>query len=478
MSSDAPGAFTIRGRTFRRPPVHDTRFNWVLIGMWILLILYWFLMAWLERVDGEIVVTTLLARFFPNDPIQVPALPNAVWFVLEMFHWRVLRHFIPVIIGWWLAVEASVTFIQLFYDCPDRGTARDFLRRQRRRTGPASGYLYSVTPDTIGTLKEDHVLLRAGGPVQVAVPTYCAAVSEVNGRFLRVIGPGVHNLSHFEYIQAVLDLNRQTRASSDIPLITREGITVTADIHVVFRIDPGEDAPTESRPYPYDKEAVRKAAYAGGVLGNGAVSTWDQAPISRVKGALSKTVNQYGLDQLIAPHDRAGDFHKAIQDEVLRTARAALKKEGVLLERIHISRFNPPEKVSEQYVNYWLAKSRREDALADANGVASVVHEAEIARAEADIMMLQAIVEGVRRARLDSGSSSGYLLALRLVETLERVVAQAQGDGSQEGSSGRLLIPQLALLKQQLLDQGDPLPVPAIDPDADLLPPRSHLMDE
>ena len=106
--------------------------NWPWLALALLLIGYWLFVSSLERIDAAVI----LARLFvpdlpPSQASQVPFNPVAVWLV-EMFHPRVLRHFIPVIVGWRLAVSAAISLMQVLYHCPDRQTAADVLRRQRR----------------------------------------------------------------------------------------------------------------------------------------------------------------------------------------------------------------------------------------------------------------------------------------------------------------------------------------------------------
>ena len=55
-------------------------------------------------------------------------------------------------------------------------------------------------------------------------------VTELNGRFNRVLGPGVHRLARFEYMRIALDLREQERSRDHVHLTTREGIQITTDV--------------------------------------------------------------------------------------------------------------------------------------------------------------------------------------------------------------------------------------------------------
>lgn len=395
--------------------------DWLWVILVALFLAYWVYMSAFERIDSA----PFLARiFFPElSPLQVAALNFPPWVTgfIEMFYPRVLRHLIPVLVGWWLAVEAAVSLIQVLYNCPDRKTARDFLKRLRRNRASRQEPPAKVTPQSLEKLRQDSVLLRVGGPVLVEVPDGHAAVTERNARFRRVLPSGTHELGRFEYIVAVIDLQPQERVARDIALLTSDGIPLTTDASLRFSIDPGTE-PTHLQPFPFKEKAVRDAAYTGAVAASGTVSSWDDSPMGKVKGALAGQVAQETLNKLFFD-ENPREVHRDLMQAVTREVWDKLPKDGIQPLQLRIGRLVPPEAVSRQYTDYWLANQQKEDAIARANGTAPLIQEAEVARADAEVAMLQAIVEGVRRAQNEAGSRlTGYLLALRLLESLRRMV--------------------------------------------------------
>lgn len=473
--------------------------NWLLLGLIVLLIAYWIFVRSLERVEGDVVVARYLLRGAdPQSTALYPLLPY-VSLLVEFFHPRVLRHFIPVALGWWLAVQATVSLIQVLYGCLDRDTAKDFLRRHRKRSGNVSDVPVEVTPQSLESLRSESVLLRVGGPVTILVPGGHAAVTELNGRFVRVLGPGIYNLGHFEYVYNVIDVKPQERSQEGVKLLTRDGIPLTADVHVVFRIDPGSDDVTKDRPYPFSAEAVRRAAYDQSVS-TGAPSTWDRVSVQTTSSKLREAVARFPLDQLLVIPRRSTDPipppqstmdgvndrpesgslpqpeategqgqpdleaarresaqiavepPQSVRNDTTANAREVLKKKGIKLLHLNISRLAPPEEASRQYVEYWLANWRKRDRIALASGTASTLQEVEVARAEAEINMLQALVEGLRRGQHDQpgADSSDIMLALRLVQTLEHLARQSgQGVPGLEQRT-QPLMSRLVQLQEQL----------------------------
>ena len=394
--------------------------NWPWFALAALFIGYWLFASSLERIDAN----QVLGRIFlpglpPSQAATVTFSPWITW-IIELFHPRVLRHFIPVIAGWWLAVQAAVSLMQVLYNCPDRRTAAEFLRRQRRNSvGGMDAYVISAR--NLDEEREKSILLGVGGPVRVQIPKGHAAVTERNARTLRVLPPGVHDLGRFEYVQAVIDLQPQDKTAKDVLMLTKEGIPVRADIGLTFRIDPGDTPITHGRPYPFREDSVRRAAYAGTVGANGKVSSWADGPLGKVRGALGGMISDDSLDELLAASSPR-DAHHLLTDTVVRKVWDSLPKEGIKPMRVSISRLSPPPEVSRQYTEFWLASQRKEDMLARANGTAQLVEEADTVRAAAEITMIQAVVEGIRNAQHESGTYlPGYLLAVRIMEALRQM---------------------------------------------------------
>lgn len=400
-------------------------FSWITWPRLILLILlvgYWFFVRGLERVDGNVV----LAAFFLPDLSagQAATVSFSPWLrvLAEFLHPRVLRHFIPIVVGWQLAIQAAVSLMQLLYDCPDRHTAAEFLKRQRRDRVGYTDLPYVVLPHTLESVREESILMRVGGPVQVIIPNGYAAVTERNARFLRVLPPGFHTLGRFEYLLGIIDLQPQSRAAENVLMHTREGIPVTADIGLTFCIDPG-DEPSHLRPYPFRPEAVRKAAYGGSVGDNGKVSTWDGGPVGRARGALAGWVSSHSLDELLAT-DASHDAHHLMMQAIIDKIwdKDGLLKDGIKPLRVHVGRLTPPDEVSQQYMEVWLAAQQKSDQLSQATGAAQLAKDLATVQAEGQMLIMRSLIEGVRQTQQEAGARiSGYVLAMSLLEALQNM---------------------------------------------------------
>ncbi len=462
MTAQATPRATRPVRRLRRPPT-PRWFNWPRVVLALLLIGYWLFARALERIDGNLVLAGI---FLPDlSTGQAATVSFSPWLrlLIELFHPRVLRHFIPIFVGWWLAVQAAVSLMQILYNCPDRKTAGEFLHRQRRDKVGRLELPYVVLPNTLESVREESILLRVGGPVQVVIPNGYAAVTERNARFLRVLPPGFHVLGRFEYLLGVVDLQPQSRTTPEpVSLLTREGIPVKAEIGLTFAIDPG-DAPTPLRPFPFRPEAVRKAAYGGAVGANGKVSTWDGGPLGKAVGALSGWVVSHTLDELLvadASHDAHHLMTQAIIDKVWD--KDGLLKDGIKPLRVHVGRLTPPDEVSQQFTEVWLAAQQKEDQLARANGTAELAQELAAVNAEGPMLIIQALADRLRQVQQEAGGGiSGYVLAISLVEALRQVFYVSAREARSATQDTRQL-PELSDVSQRLAKLEEDLQRPTV----------------
>jgi regulator of protease activity HflC (stomatin/prohibitin superfamily) len=414
-----------------------------LLALFFILGVYWGFAFYLERIDLTVALNSWLQSWVPN----LPDLPQPLVALAGFFHPRVLRHFIPVVTGWVLAYLAAVSLLRILYDLPDHASARRFLSRLVGET--PQGVVVTVSANKLPALRESSELLRVGGPGMVKVSPGEVAVTEVNGRFYRLLPSGSHKIGRFEYIHTLVDLRTQERHITEIPLVTRDGIDISADVTLSFRIDTGGPVPTREDPFPYDPEAVRQAAYTAIVRGDGVVNSWQDMPGNISRGILTALIAKYRLDELIQPGGRS-DPYTTLNQELRRGLRNPLADVGVELLDAHIGHLQLPETASKQYIDRWSAELDTRIRLTMAEGGANSLAELEIARAEAEWIMFQAIMESLNNARREgSGGAMREMIALRMVEALERMAHQS---GSLQPLPDHLL-PQLLNWKRALLPE-------------------------
>lgn len=413
---------------------------WLVLFLFFLFIGYWLFARYLERIDLSSWTPFWWEIFFG------PQLPPLLRFVAEMFHWRVLRHFIPVIVGWWLAYEAAASLVRILYDLPDRPGAKRFLRRLIRAAPQSAGKPLVLNSATLAAEQNTSVVLRVGGPGEVKVKNNDVAVTEYNGRFYRILGPGKHTLHRFERVHAVLDLRPQERTVEQIDVLTRDGIPLRTSLRVSYRVSTGDAPATPEQPFPYDETAVQTAAFAQVVQADGSVTTWESLPAGKARGILTGIIANYRLDEILSPGSAGAEPLPTINNELTRKTRDALLADGLELINVSIGQLHLPKEAVDQYVKYWQSHSEARIRMSLADGQATALEEMEIARAEAEVTMIQAILEGVQRARGYDAGSMREVVALRLVEALEKMARQSQ----QATPLPPNLLSQLNLIRRQL----------------------------
>ncbi len=402
-----------------------------------LLIAYWIFVWRMERI-----------ALIPEDmPFAIlKGLPAWLVNFAGVFLPRVLRHFIPLVLGWLLAYEIATNLVFHLYDLPDRAKSRSFLRRLRdpRRGG---GEAVSVTPQDLESKRLESARLRVGGPGRVSIPSGHATVTEVNGRFYRVIGSGNHALDRFEYIHSVFDLRPQDRSNPEVKLYSREGLEVMTDVSVTFRVLAPEMTISAQQPYPYDATIIRKLAYKQLNLPGGRTSNWEGAALGAVKSALAASVSAFTLNELLKDEQTEIGAHLTIRRNVTREARVRLREQGIDLIRVRIGGFRFPDDVNELYIQYWRTYWDSQARVTLAEGEAIALQEMELVRAEAEIELVKAIVDGMQQARQQGYKGTiNEIVALRFVEALERMALESES----EIVLPERLLPQLQNLQDQL----------------------------
>jgi regulator of protease activity HflC (stomatin/prohibitin superfamily) len=426
------------GDVLVKPPIKRGLYLLIIV---IFVLMYWVFAHFIENIDLSASVNGIWHGRFPN----AFDLPNGFIIIMELLHPRVWRHLIPLAVGWWLARLAAGSLVRTLYDLPDNAEARQFLSCLITGNDNSSKPL-KVSSSTLESQRKESFMLRVGGPGFVLIPEGEVAVTEVNGRYYRILTAGKKKLKPFEYVHKILSLRTQERLKTGVPLTTKDGINLSAEFTVTFHIDTGGELPSRAKPFPFSQEAVELAAYNNWNKDAG-VTHWDAPPVGMTTGNLIKAVKKYTLDELLHPQGHGRDPHYNITQEVERNVRGGLENIGIALESVHISRLELPEEIATQYIEYWKAGLEMQTRLASADAEAKSLEERELARAEAEVIMIQAIMEGLHNARRAGGANSAReMIALRFIEAIEKMARQSQGDQPLPAT----LLPQIESIRQQL----------------------------
>lgn len=412
-------------RSPQLPPL-PSNVSQTVIMLWIVFMFilgYWGFARFFEQID----LSNTIPFWFQGE-----ALPALFHFARELFHWRVLRHFVPVVAGWWLAYQATLGIVRVLYDLPDGATARRFLSQLIYAGSASSAAPVTLTNELLRERRDQFVVLRIGGPGWVKIRNGYVAVTEYNGQIYRILGTGRHYLGPFEYVHDVLDLRVQERIAENVLLTSKDGIPVTATLTIQFRIATSDEPPTRLDPYPFDEAAVKIAAYSQKLRPDGTLSRWDDAPLALAEDHLIRIFSKHMVDTILVPPGSENQTLSSvplvsIRNELTTRLRENLQQRGIELVDVQISQIVLPDDVTQQYIKYWQSDSDTRIRLSLADGEARALEEMELADAEAEMTMIRAILEGVHRARQSgNGANMRDVVALRLIEALEKMARQSQ----------------------------------------------------
>jgi len=376
---------------------------------------------------------------------------DEIWpFILRMIQPKVLRHLIPLAVGWWLARIAALTLVELLYDLPDRHTARTYLLH--RHTFYDKGKAISVTQANLEDLRSKHAVIGVGGPGLVQIDNGEVAITERNGQVQNIYEAGIHELGMLERIYFILNLKPQATTMSDLIAYTREYLPMTADITLRFRIDHGEADADDDKPYPVNKEAVYNIVYGRNVTNSGELSGWDGKAQFAIRFNFLKVIRKYKLSEIMFTEDVYANIHT----ELTPLVEKQLKGVGFNLISIRVTNIRPQNKVAfKQYTKLWQAK--REIDLEYEEAVDKAQHELEIQadKSEAELSMIKAIIEGVDKARLDgSVIDVKTAVSLRLIQAMEGLVARTEESQSEPVSpESAMSLDAITRLQLQLGEQ-------------------------
>jgi len=386
-------------------------------------------------VLGPAVLISIHGLFWPLEPASVRT--RQFWVLL-------------ITITWFVVMLAGLVWLLL-----------------GRLLQPSGGPL-SVGLGNLEEMREKHALLRVGGPGAFKVKEgHAVAVTERNGRLLRVLGAGKHNLKAYETVRTIISV-QEYEHDKEVDLFTRDGIRATIHLAVVYRVAPDDallnatvfdteardqlvsqrPTPTPKEPHRYGEASVRSVADIASVDGDGKVTKWHQLPFPIVEGQLKKAVAHYRLNELFFPEPGFEVRRQAVHDEVLSNARQILQPLGIELIRIRLGPFEISEPVLQGYLELWRAAWQKREYVEFARRQASVIEELAPGLTDVEIAALRSMVETAQQVRSQNGlKSMRPLLALRLIDALERLASQTRGLAASDSAE---LMEQLRWLRSRL----------------------------
>ncbi len=273
----------------------------------------------------------------------------------------------------------------------------------------------------------------------------------------RIVGPGAAFTHKDESVHSILDLRPHLRTAS-IPAITRDGIKVDVKLTLVFQIDPGRRLLHPAYPWPYARDAAwRIVLFAAEVNPDGHTpqeahlsQPWSNLPLAVAQNVLPQIVIAHTLDELYGASSGSDTQRQRIGARLQRRLTRQLAPLGIRLETCAIELITPVEaEVTRQRIEAW--KARWIAQLMVWRGEAQARRFANFAA-----IHNQALLDLVHRVTQPTstipqqvdGGIEGNLLALNLLENLERIAREPEIQTFLPESA----IPVLTNLQERLKD--------------------------
>lgn len=186
--------------------------------------------------------------------------------------------------------------------------------------------------------------IRVPGPGIVVINSANAVVFEREGTITRICGPGVIETNEFEFFRSIIDLREQISSLGTILTYTRDGVAVSLELTLGYRVMIDEDALINRGEYVFDDETIRRASLQ--------VSNWRIETEYAGSRVLREAIASYTLDDLFDPTGDSADRptlspRENIQAHVLRRLNAVTKEWGVVVRYAQLSEIEIPSEIRE-----------------------------------------------------------------------------------------------------------------------------------
>lgn len=423
----------------------NRRYALVALGF---LFVFYFLFAWyLERIN----LRALPPEWFLPFHAPLLALPEPVQTLafrgIELFHPRVWRHLLPLVLGWLLAREAAIGLVQNLFDLEDVETAKSFLSRLKNPSNPP-GTAVEINRQTFAKERWRVPILKHGGPGYIQVAYGDAVITERNGRYHEVLGPGNQRLRAYEYARTVLDCRPQERRRIGLRAHTQDGIELRTDMTLIYHIGREARQPQANDPYPFSPGSAYNAAYAEIVLPDGHVDDWATRAVETAESKLREVISKFTLDRLLFRTNPELKPHEFVQEKVTQEVSRALRYIGVDLVELRLSRLVAPDEVTHQRIlywqNFWAHRQQEEQTMDETLWQLQLETAKNRAKAQA-VAQLVAVLRQTAQQTIQLGQPKA-LLVWRLMDEMEQMLPEQVAEDEAAG----LLHRRMDVIRQQL----------------------------
>jgi hypothetical protein len=369
-----------------------------------------------------------------------------------LLDWRLLRYLAIANMAAFIPVAFGARFIQQLYRFGSFAMASSYLKdsmfdsgslvphtservgepEHGRSAGERAAQVQDGRMVPVGQHHRSLSLFLAGGPGLVVTRPYHAAQLERGGQLGRVVGPGAARLGRLEKVYRLVDLRQMTRART-LSSLTRDGIRVTVEVTVFFRLRAFRPA-SDTAPYVVDPGADRRVTQDT-VVDEAGLGVWEEQPIRLAAVILNNLLAAYRLDELYEPFASGIEPRTAIRDRLLRELRKRTRAQGVEVTQVLLGPFETPPVVTDLYLQRQRTDRYHRPAVSPPLSSDESL-ELDRVTAEAKEHFVSRLVSAIRPEGVQNGGTDyPTSTALRLVDALEALCTESACSAGKDKAS-------------------------------------------
>jgi hypothetical protein len=238
--------------------------------------------------------------------------------------------------------------------------------------------------------------------------------------FRRPAGPGFVVLAKGEHVKESIDLRPHAR-SQPIKANTRDGIPLEANVGVTFEVRQLTPPPdNDLRPYPYDRQAIFPISYLHSMGEGDKPQPWTQQICPQAAALAVEKLATHPLDRLYNSGENGRLLLNEIGQTIKRELEEELQEKGINLIGVGIGHLKPPAPIQEQRIRSWQAGWERKILVREGHRQANVLRSVKLKRAQAQVEIINNILESIDATNHIEDSSLSEIIMLRMLEVLEQ----------------------------------------------------------
>jgi hypothetical protein len=217
----------------------------------------------------------------------------------------------------------------------------------------------------------------------------------------------------------VIDLRRHFRRMP-VRATTRDGITVMTGVSTIFQVKHEDDPADPDLIFPFEQDAIFKVNLLGNFKSEDNSSIpWSDRVCRQAASALIREVSTYSLDELFQPDESGVVPLEKIKAKIRQKVSRIFEEHGITIFLVGASAFEVDDEIKKERVNIWRAEWQRQIDVQVGTANAERDRILKLARARAQIEMIEKLTEGLEMVR-QTGEDMTDVLALRLIESIEQ----------------------------------------------------------